>query len=79
MIVIFQKANFLLNFSDTNSHVHITGMAREMMTNHLKESCLFVGVGDDEHGKIYKARKNKEREEDATYVRFLSTHKLILR
>ena len=54
-------------------------MAREIMTNHQKESCLFVGVGDDEHGKIYKARKNKEREEDATYVRFLSTHKLILR
>ena len=52
------------------------------MTNHQKESCLFVGVGDGEHGKIYKARKNKERDEDAAYVRFLSTaktHKLILR
>ena len=38
------------------------------MTNHQKESCLFVGVGDDKHGKIYKASKSKEREEDAIYV-----------
>ena len=33
-------------------------------------------MGDDEHGKIHKARKkNKVWEEDATYVRFLSSAK----